>query len=474
MKAGDVFIIRPTVLNSTEHFMTEGTHVVEVIVVDPSNHNRVFMHCRDHGNNAWAMGGQYTIEGQETATTPFHLIFANFDKKDDTQVFLNVVTQRDTNAETAESLIEQYTHIPSAYLIVKNMTTNEIMIWDRSTKETVVVTKQIMLNTKTFLVAFTGHRPDKFGRAAYDMNAPIRRWIRKRIKETLLELLTIYPDLECIVGGALGVDTDAVLVCQELKIPYHLFAPCHNQDKKWLPESQAMYREHWDGAKSRRYIHEGQYPGAWCMQKRNEAMVNFADLVISVWDEVVPQAGGKGSGTYNCVVYTDSKQKARFNINPMQADLANLPAGAMLYNAPAPTTTATIDPNAKFEAIAYFDGACRGNPGPATAGYVIEHDNKLLDEQGFKLGTATNNIAEWKACVAALQGAVRLGVTHLIVRGDSQLVIKQMTGEYKVKDANLIPLYHQALELATHFRACQFVWIPRGQNPADATANAAF
>jgi ribonuclease HI len=466
MKAGDVFIIRPTVHHATDHFKTEGTHLVEVLVVDPSDSEHVFMNCRDHGNNAWAMTNEFTIEGQELDTTPFHLIFANFDKKNDTEVYLNVVTQRDTNAESAQVLLEQYTHIPSAYLIVKNMTTNEIMIWDRTAKETVVVTKQVMLNTKTFLVAFTGHRPDKLGRGAYDMNAPIRRWIRKRIKETLLELLTIYPDLECIVGGAIGVDTDAVLVCQELGIPYHLFAPCHNQDKKWPAASQAMYREHWNGAKSRRYIHDGPYPGAWCMQRRNEEMVKFADLLISVWN-------GSSGGTQNCRVYAEKVGKPIFNIDPRSADLTNLPTGAMLYNAPAATTT-PIDPNAKFEAIAYFDGACRGNPGPATSGYVIEHDDKLLDEQGAKLGTATNNIAEWKACIAALQGAVRLGVTHLTVRGDSQLVIKQMTGEYRVKDANLIPLYNQALELATHFRACKFVWIPREQNPADATANAAF
>lgn len=466
MKAGDTFIIRPTVVNPPAHFMTEGTHLVEVLIIDPSNHDHVFMHCRDHGHNAWAMTNEFVVEGQEIVATPFHLIFANFDKKDDAQVFLNVVTQRDTNAESAESLIEYYSHIPSAYLIVKNMTTNEIVIWDRATKETVVVTKQIMLNTKTFLVAFTGHRPDKFGRAAYDMNAPIRRWIRMRIKETLLELLTIYPDLECIVGGALGVDTDAVLVCQELGIAYHLFAPCHNQDKKWLAESQAMYQAQWTAAKSRRYIHDGPYPGGWVMQKRNEAMVNYADLLISVWN-------GTSGGTQNCRVYAEQKGKPVFNINPNDADLTNLPAGAMLYHPPT-AAVPTKDPNATFEAIAYFDGACRGNPGPATAGYVIEHDHKLLDEAGFKLGTATNNIAEWRACLAALQGAIRLGVTHLIVRGDSQLVIKQMTGEYKVRDANLIPLYHQALELATHFRACQFVWIPRAQNPADATANAAF
>src|SRR5689334_18117290 len=82
----------------------------------------------------------------------------------------------------------------------------------------------------------------------------------------------------------------------------------------------------------------------------------------------------------------------------------------------------------------YADGAARGNPGPAAFGWVLDGpDGALREEGGERLGVATNNVAEYKALLAGLARALELGVTHIEVRMDSELVVRQMTGVYRVK-----------------------------------------
>jgi len=99
----------------------------------------------------------------------------------------------------------------------------------------------------------------------------------------------------------------------------------------------------------------------------------------------------------------------------------------------------------------YTDGAARGNPGPAAYAYVIERNGAPPIEEKRTLGNATNNLAEYTALVRALEHAARLGARRLAVHSDSELLVKQMNGEYQVKNADLRTLFQQAKALEKQF-----------------------
>ena len=122
---------------------------------------------------------------------------------------------------------------------------------------------------------------------------------------------------------------------------------------------------------------------------------------------------------------------------------------------------------------AYFDGGARGNPGPAGYGvHIVDEQGTVLSEQHGSLGTATNNIAEYRGLIAALQWAVEQGLTQFTVRGDSQLIIEQMRGNYKVKHEGLKPLYLQARMLVMQIGDVRFEHVRREQNKdADRLSN---
>jgi len=102
-----------------------------------------------------------------------------------------------------------------------------------------------------------------------------------------------------------------------------------------------------------------------------------------------------------------------------------------------------------LKARLFTDGGARGNPGPAAFGYVLEaEDGTVLDARGEAIGVATNNVAEYRALLAGLAKAAELGVTELDVVSDSELMVKQMRGEYRVKNQGLIPLSLEAARLA--------------------------
>jgi ribonuclease HI len=93
----------------------------------------------------------------------------------------------------------------------------------------------------------------------------------------------------------------------------------------------------------------------------------------------------------------------------------------------------------------FTDGGSRGNPGPAAFAFVLEaEDGTVMDARGETIGVATNNVAEYRALVAGLAKAVELGVDELEVVSDSELLVKQMRGEYKIKNAALIDLSFEA------------------------------
>ena len=126
--------------------------------------------------------------------------------------------------------------------------------------------------------------------------------------------------------------------------------------------------------------------------------------------------------------------------------------------------------------VIHIDGGSRGNPGPAGAGAVVQNkaDNSVLYKGGVFLGTATNNVAEYSGLLAGLNAAKELGATHVDLFSDSQLLVRQMIGQYRVKNAGLKPLHRQASDLADGFEECQFTHVRREENTAaDKLANMA-
>ncbi len=123
--------------------------------------------------------------------------------------------------------------------------------------------------------------------------------------------------------------------------------------------------------------------------------------------------------------------------------------------------------------ITFTDGGARGNPGPAAAGIVIKDSTgKTIANYGEYLGAQTNNYAEYTALVSALKKAKELGATEVACFLDSELAVKQMRREYKVKEVTLQKLWLQAWNLASSFQKVTYTHIPRAQNKeADAEVN---
>jgi ribonuclease HI len=122
---------------------------------------------------------------------------------------------------------------------------------------------------------------------------------------------------------------------------------------------------------------------------------------------------------------------------------------------------------------AYIDGAARGNPGPAGSGaYVVSHQGRDPEEHFEALGRATNNVAEYRALLLALDRARVLGATEVRIFSDSLLLVEQMNGRYKVRADHLRPLWEQARRSARTFSRFSVAHIPRERNmQADRLAN---
>jgi len=125
--------------------------------------------------------------------------------------------------------------------------------------------------------------------------------------------------------------------------------------------------------------------------------------------------------------------------------------------------------------LLYCDGASRGNPGRASYGFaIIDPDGTPVVEVGQAIGRATNNDAEYAGLVAGLEAALEAGVRDLEVRLDSQLLVRQVLGQYRVKAPNLKPLHRKAVSLLTRFDHASVIHVPREQNTlADSLANRA-
>jgi len=117
------------------------------------------------------------------------------------------------------------------------------------------------------------------------------------------------------------------------------------------------------------------------------------------------------------------------------------------------------------EVIAYTDGASRGNPGPAASGFVLTDSNGTqLQAKAFFIGHNTNNVAEYTGVVKALEAAIKIGAKRLIVFSDSQLLVRQINGEYKVKSEQIRPHFQQALEMLSRFEDWKVQYVCREKN----------
>ncbi|MBP7736006.1 MAG: ribonuclease HI family protein [Spirochaetes bacterium] len=113
----------------------------------------------------------------------------------------------------------------------------------------------------------------------------------------------------------------------------------------------------------------------------------------------------------------------------------------------------------------YTDGASSGNPGPAGIGIVIfDHDGRQIGKVSSYIGSRTNNYAEYTALIRALKIAIYFKAKVLRVRTDSELIVKQISGEYKVKNDQIKKLYDQAVSLIKEIGVCKIEHVPRSQN----------
>jgi len=137
----------------------------------------------------------------------------------------------------------------------------------------------------------------------------------------------------------------------------------------------------------------------------------------------------------------------------------------------APSRSA--DPLAKL--VVNVDGGARGNPGPAAVGVVVrDADGEVLEERGERIGVATNNVAEYRALLAGIERAAALGAAELELVGDSELVVRQVKGEYKVKDAALRELHAEVKRALRPFESWSIRHVRRERNAeADGLVNRA-
>jgi phosphoribosylglycinamide formyltransferase-1 len=132
-------------------------------------------------------------------------------------------------------------------------------------------------------------------------------------------------------------------------------------------------------------------------------------------------------------------------------------------------------PDARYDVIAYIDGASRGNPGPAAAGFILtDSTGNRLSAKAFFLGQTTNNIAEYTALIKALEAVEEIGAKNLTVFSDSELLVRQINGTYKVKSDQIRPLFQQATDLLAQFKGYEVQHIVREKNKqADKLVNQA-
>jgi ribonuclease HI len=127
----------------------------------------------------------------------------------------------------------------------------------------------------------------------------------------------------------------------------------------------------------------------------------------------------------------------------------------------------------KSKVTLFADGGSRGNPGPAAGGAVlVDERGAILQEVGVFIGVATNNVAEWQGLIVGLRAALDAGIEELSIRLDSELVVRQVSGVYRVKQPDLLALHKTVRGLLAKFKSTTIAHVPRADNKeADAVVN---
>ncbi|MFA9515624.1 ribonuclease HI [Halopenitus sp. H-Gu1] len=148
--------------------------------------------------------------------------------------------------------------------------------------------------------------------------------------------------------------------------------------------------------------------------------------------------------------------------------------GSLVVQGENPTAITSLLSDGSGRAHVYFDGASRGNPGPAAVGWCLVTSDGIVAEGGRRIGEATNNQAEYEALLAALRAAKGYGFDEIDVRGDSELIVKQVRGEWNVNDPTLQEYRIEARSLLESFDRFSIAHVPRSVNDrADELANEA-
>lgn len=133
-----------------------------------------------------------------------------------------------------------------------------------------------------------------------------------------------------------------------------------------------------------------------------------------------------------------------------------------------------MTPKKSKKLVLYCDGASRGNPGPGAYGYVLFENDEILFSHGERMGVVTNNVAEYEGLLKGLEKSLELGASEICIKSDSQLLVRQILGEYKVKAPHIVPLVERAKKLLSGFKKVEISHIPREENTvADALCNEA-
>ena len=177
-------------------------------------------------------------------------------------------------------------------------------------------------------VAFTGHRPhDLYGyKENVEGNIVIKKWLMQKICTVAKK----YPSAHFISGGALGIDTWAAECVLEAKktfpnITLEIAVPCIGQESKWSKEQQQRYHRILEQADKVTYVSDRPYT-PYCMQDRNEYMVDEADAIIGVW------SGKPYGGTYNCLKYAEEKERPMLLLHPFDFVQRKVKTGEKLFS----------------------------------------------------------------------------------------------------------------------------------------------
>ena len=197
----------------------------------------------------------------------------------------------------------------------------------------------------------------------------------------------------------------------------------------------------------------------------------LAGLAARLPDEALAACfPGRPAATLRTALREAARLVARLDHCP-EADRRQPPELRPAALPPSPAKPEPIPPGASL--TLYTDGAARGNPGPAGAGILLLDDRgREVAAKGLSLGECTNNVAEYRALILGLQEARRHGAGELAIHLDSELIVKQLLGSYRVKDSKLKPLHAEAAVLLEGFRSYRIVHVPRRDNQrADQLAN---